>query len=103
MGYRAKKVNFFIQTQMLLLLKLPQLLGLDYDSAVAPKLDALQQRLGCDEAALAAEVLRILRTPLSTALALTPTQPPTLTRCCAILRPRPSRYGVRTSGAVRLT
>ena len=81
-------------------LKLPQLLGLDYDSAVAPKLDALQQRLGCDEAALAAEVLR---TPLSTALALTPTQPPTLTRCCAILRPRPSRCEVRTSGAVRLT
>ena len=37
-------------------LKLPQLLGLDYATEVAPKLDALQQRLGCDDAALAAEV-----------------------------------------------
>ena len=35
-----------------------QVLGLDYDTEVAPKLDALQQSLGCDAAALSAEVLR---------------------------------------------
>ena len=41
-----------------LVTKLPQMLGLDYATEVQPKLDALQQRLGCDDAALSAEVLR---------------------------------------------
>ena len=88
-------------------LKLPQLLGLDYDSEVAPKLDALQQRLGCDDAALAAEVLRnpnpnltrtqtLTRCPQALALTAHPRRTPTLTRCCATLRPRPSRCGMFT-------